>query len=403
MSLSTKNKFDVCVLGGAGHVGLPLSLVFADKGFNTVIYDMNTAVMEQISRGNMPFMEEGGEAFLKKVLAGDKLSLTHQKDVIAHAKVLIITIGTPVDEFLNPVYRVMTDLIEPLLQYLNDQLIILRSTVCPGVTSWLADFLKKHGKACRVAFCPERVVQGYAIEEIQSLPQIISGTTAEAEEMAANLFSKISPDIVRLQPIEAEFAKLFSNAYRYIQFAVTNQFYMLASNAGLDYSRILDGMMHNYSRMKLMPSAGFAAGPCLFKDTMQLAAYGNNQFTIGMNAMAINEGLPLFMVDQIDQRYGQELKHLTVGLLGLAFKPNSDDPRSSLSYKMKKILSFRAKAVITTDPHVVGDPDNVPLEEVIAKADLLILCVPHSKYKTLDVKTKPVVDIWNFLGKGSQI
>ena len=396
-----KKNFDICVLGGAGHVGLPLALVFADKGFETLIYDLNIDVMDRISKGIMPFIEEGGEALLNKVLLGGKLTLTHERKNIANSNIFIITIGTPVDEFLNPVFRVMTDLMEPLLEYLSDQTIILRSTVCPGVTDWFANYLAKHGKQCKVAFCPERVIQGRGIEEIQFLPQIISGTTKEAEDIAAALFNKITKDIVRMQPIEAEFAKLFSNAYRYIQFAISNQFYMLATNAGLDYSRILDGMMYNYSRMKSMPSAGFAAGPCLFKDTMQLVAYGNNQFPIGMNAMAINEGLPLFVLDQINQRY--QLKHLTVGLLGLAFKPNSDDPRSSLSYKMKKMLSFRAKRVMTTDPYVICDPDNLPLEQVIIDSDLLILCVPHTGYKGLDMKNKPIVDIWNFFGKGTQI
>ncbi|HLB41679.1 MAG TPA: nucleotide sugar dehydrogenase [Gammaproteobacteria bacterium] len=396
-----KKKFDICVLGGAGHVGLPLALIFADKGFETLIYDLNVSVMDKISQGIMPFMEEGGEALLNKVLVGGKLTLTNEKKNIADSTILVITIGTPVDEFLNPVFRVMTDLMKPLLEYLNEQTIILRSTVCPGVTDWLAHYLEKHGKKCKVAFCPERVIQGRGIEEIQFLPQIISGTTQEAEDAAALIFNKITKDIVRMKPMEAEFAKLFSNAYRYIQFAISNQFYMLATNAGLDYSRILDGMMYNYFRMESMPSAGFAAGPCLFKDTMQLAAYGNNQFPIGMNAMAINEGLPLFVLDQINQRY--QLKGLTVGLLGLAFKPNSDDPRSSLSYKMKKILSFRAKRVITTDPHVISDLDNLPLARVIDDSDLLILCVPHEAYKNLDLKNKPIVDIWNFFGKGAQI
>lgn len=396
-----QKKFDICVLGGAGHVGLPLALVFADKGYNTLIYDLNSEVLQKIARGNMPFMEFGGEALLNKILQSGKLSLTSARSCIAESKILIITIGTPVDEFLNPVFRVMTDLMEPLLQYLNDQTIILRSTVCPGVTDWLAGYLKKRGKQCQIAFCPERVVQGHAIEEIQSLPQIISGTTKEAEDIAATLFSEITKDIVRLQPIEAEFSKLFSNAYRYMQFAISNQFFMLATNAGLDYSRILDGMKYNYSRMQSMPGAGFAAGPCLFKDTMQLAAYGNNQFAIGMDAMAINEGLPLFILDQLGRQC--ELHNLKIGLLGLAFKPNSDDPRSSLSYKLKKMLLFKANAVFTTDPYVKSDPDNLPLEYVINQSDLLVLCVPHTMYKNIDVKNKPIVDIWNFFGKGTKI
>lgn len=394
-------QFDICVLGGAGHVGLPLALVLADKGYDVLVYDVNISVLKTIAQGRMPFMEVGGEELLHKILQKGNFYLTDKKQLISQSKILIITIGTPVDEFLNPVFRVMTDLMEPLLPYLSHQTIILRSTVCPGVADWLSNYLQKKQKCCQIAFCPERVVQGRAIEEIQSLPQIVSGTTKEAEDIAVKLFSVITKDVVVLKPIEAEFAKLFSNAYRYIQFAISNQFYMLATNAGLDYARILEGMKHNYSRMQSMPGAGFAAGPCLFKDTMQLAAYGNNQFAIGMDAMAINEGLPLFILDRLLRHY--RLQDLTVGLLGLAFKADSDDPRSSLSYKLKKMLLFRAHHVITTDPYVSVDPNNLPLEHVIQKSDLLILCVPHGVYKDLNLHGKLIVDIWNFFGKGTFI
>jgi len=204
---------------------------------------------------------------------------------------------------------------------------------------------------------------------------------------------------VRLAPIEAELAKVFTNAYRYIQFAVTNQFYMIASAAKLDYYRILDGMKRNYPRSKHFPLAGFAAGPCLFKDTMQLASFYRNQFGLGFQAMLVNEGMPQFIVDRLDAV--NPLDQMTVGLLGMAFKAESDDPRFSLSYKLKKILTFRAKAVLTTDPYVKSDPALLGLDEVIRRSDVLILCVPHNAYRGLNLEHKIVVDIWNFWGMGS--
>jgi UDP-N-acetyl-D-mannosaminuronic acid dehydrogenase len=253
----------------------------------------------------------------------------------------------------------------------------------------------------RLAFCPERIVEGHAIEELQALPQIVSGTTTEAENEAAALFCLIAPEVVRLAPIEAELAKVFTNAYRYIHFAVTNQFYMIATAANLDYYRILDGMKRNYPRSRDFPLAGLAAGPCLFKDTMQLASFYRNQFGLGFQAMLVNEGMPQFIVDRLDATY--PLDRMTVGLLGMAYKAESDDPRFSLSYKLKKILTIRSKAVLTTDPFVKNDSALLELEEVIQRSDVLILCVPHNVYRGLNLKQKVVVDIWNFWGMGSLV
>ena len=400
MNESTSNEqYDVCVVGGAGHVGLPLALVFANHGKRTLIYDLNAGVMGRIQGGEVPFMEDGGEEHLKAALESGNLFFTNDAAQVGRASTLIITIGTPVDEFLNPVYEAMSKCIDAFVPHLSDdQLVILRSTVPPGVTDWLHRYLKEKGVSAKLAFCPERVVQGKAIAEIQSLPQIVSGATADAEDAAADLFAGLGAKIVRMKPMEAEFAKLFCNAYRYINFAITNQFYMMVESAGMDYDRVLQGMKQDYDRMAGLPPAGLAAGPCLFKDTLQLCSFYENQFSLGFDAMMVNEGLPLFMVRNIEKEHN--LLESTVGLLGMAFKPNSDDTRSSLSYKLKKILHPRAKRVICTDPHVTTDPSLLSLEETIEQSDILILCVPHAAYRELDLKGKPVVDIWNFFPKG---
>jgi UDP-N-acetyl-D-mannosaminuronic acid dehydrogenase len=391
---------DICVVGGAGHVGLPLSIVFAAKKRRVLIYDVNQESMDIIRSGRMPFMEHGAEPLLREMLAQGLLTFTNKADDIAQAKTLVITIGTPVDEFLSPSLRVMTRCFDDLFPFLSEeQLIVIRSTVYPGVTESMAEYARAKGKRLKLAFCPERILEGHAIQELQSLPQIISGTTPQAEEDAARLFSLIAPEVVRLSPMEAELAKVFTNSYRYIQFAVTNQFYMIASAAGVDYYRILEGMKRNYPRSKDFPTAGLTAGPCLFKDTMQLASFYRNQFGLGFQAMLVNEGMPQFIVDKLAATYN--LEEMTIGLLGMAFKAGSDDPRFSLSYKVKKILTFRAKAVLTTDPFVRSDPALLPLEEVLRKSDILILCAPHQEYRNLNLGHKVLVDIWNFWGQGS--
>jgi UDP-N-acetyl-D-mannosaminuronic acid dehydrogenase len=390
-----QSEADICIVGGAGHVGLPLSLVFASKGLRVRIFDIDHRALDTIARGTMPFMEQGAQPLLDAALRSGRLELTPNPAAVAGASTVILTIGTPIDEFLNPTLRMIKQCVDTLLPHLSDgQLIVLRSTVYPTVTDWLSKYLAQHGKRILIAFCPERIVQGHAIDELQTLPQIVSGTTPEAEEAAARLFGTIAPSIVRLTPTEAEFAKLFSNAFRYIEFAVANQFYTMATTAGVDYYRVIQGMQEGYARAANMPRAGLAAGPCLFKDTMQLAAFSKNEFSIGHAAMLVNEGLPSFLVDQMRQRY--PLESLTVGILGMAFKANNDDRRSSLSYKMKRLLSFHAGTVLTTDPYVSDDPELVPLDEVVRRSDILVLCAPHRDYLTLDTTGKSIVDVWNF-------
>ena len=387
---------DVTVVGGAGHVGIPLVLAFAEAGLTVNINDLNETALATLRSGKLPFIEHGAAPLLARALAGNKLLFTSSPDAIDRTGPVVITIGTPVDEFLNPVQKEVQNCVDSLLPHIaDDQLLILRSTVYPGTTEWLHDYLKRLGRRNGVAFCPERVVQGYGIKELGEMPQIVSATSPEAEKEASEIFRRIAPELVIVKPIEAEFAKLFNNAYRYIEFAASNQFYMIAKSAGADYRAIMRAMKQNYPRARSFPGPGFSAGPCLFKDTMQLAAYARNQFGLGHAAMQVNEGLVLQLVD--DLRRGYEISSMTVGLLGMAFKAEIDDTRASLSYKLKHALEICARRVLTTDPFVTTDPNILPFDHVVDHSDLLILCAPHSVYGEADLKGKPVVDIWGFL------
>jgi len=393
---TTVENAHVTVVGGAGHVGIPLVLALSEARMRVNVNDLNQASLDTLKNGRLPFIEHGAEAALARALEGNRLVFTNGPELISRGGPVIITIGTPIDEFLNPVRRVVQECVDALLPQLADgQLLVLRSTVFPGTTDWLASYLEAKQRKLQVAFCPERVVQGYGLEELRVMPQIVSGVTPEAEHAAVALFERIAPEVVVLSPQEAEFAKLFANAYRYIEFAATNEFYLIAKSAGIDYQRVLAGMKHNYPRLKTMPRPGFAAGPCLVKDTMQLSAFASNRFGLGHAALLVNEGLVLHVVDDIKRRH--KLADIKVGLLGMAFKAEIDDIRASLSYKFKKVLSGQARAVLTTDPFVTDDPDLLPLDRVIAESDLMILCTPHGIYRDTDFKGKPLFDVWGHL------
>jgi UDP-N-acetyl-D-mannosaminuronic acid dehydrogenase len=393
--------YDVVVVGGAGHVGLPLAIAFASRGLKVCIYDINEKSVATVLGGELPFREEGAQVVLREVLDDGSLTATTDDRVIGDGEHVVVVIGTPVDEHLNPDPHAVPKALRAGRHHLRaGQLVVLRSTVYPGVTKRVEKMLSDEKVHVDVAFCPERIAEGKAMEELFDLPQIVSARTPEVRERAAVLFRHLTPSIVELEPEEAELAKLFTNTWRYIKFAAANQFFVMANDHGLDYDVIRKALSVDYPRAADMPGAGFAAGPCLFKDTMQLAAFTDNSFVLGHSAMLVNEGLPLYLVSRLEAKH--DLENLTVGILGMAFKGESDDIRSSLSYKLKRILEFRAGRVLCTDPYVTVDETLDSLEDVLAQSDVLIIGAPHREYRSISTSTE-VVDVWNLLGRGTTV
>lgn len=392
---------DVVVIGGGGHVGLPLAIALASRGAHVAIYDVSADAVERVERAELPFIEPGAQEPLEEAVRSGRLTASTDPAVVATGANVIVVIGTPVDEHLNPDPNAIPKSLAQCSPFFRaGQLLVLRSTVYPGVTALVERMVTELGLDMDVAFCPERIAEHKAMEELFSLPQIVSSRTDRGRERASQLFSLLTDSLVQLEPEEAELAKLFTNTWRYIKFAAANQFYMMANDRGLDFDRIRNGLAQDYPRAADMPGAGFAAGPCLFKDAMQLAAFSDNQFALGHSAMLINEGLPLYLVSRLEQQY--DLASMTVGILGMAFKGGSDDIRSSLSYKLRRVLAFKAKEVLTTDPYVEVDEQLLPLEEVVERSDLLIIATPHKDYRDL-VTDKPVADVWNLLGNGVRV
>jgi UDP-N-acetyl-D-mannosaminuronic acid dehydrogenase len=395
----TRFEYDVAVVGGCGHVGLPLALAFASRGLDVRIYDVNATAVDVVNAGQMPFEEPGASEVLTSVIGG-RLVASTDPAVLSGAEHVVFVVGTPIDEHLNPDPLEVTRAVLGVSSHLRDgQLIVLRSTLFPGSTAKIEQQLAAEGVPVEVAFCPERIAEGKAMTELFELPQLVAARTETVTARAARLFGHLTEETVPVTPEEAELAKLFTNTYRYLKFAAANQLYKIANDHGLDYERIRSAITYHYPRAADLPRAGFAAGPCLLKDTMQLAAFNNNDFLLGHASMTMNEGLPLYVVERMAARW--DLATTRVGLLGMAFKGESDDIRSSLSYKLRRILRFRAASVLCTDPYVKDD-DLVGLESVLADSDVLVVGAPHRAYAELSTNL-PVVDIWGIHGEGVRV
>jgi len=400
--MSGATDLDVVVLGGAGHVGLPLSLVLADTGARVGIFDLDAPKLDRLMAGEMPFMESGADVLLARVLASGRLEVSAEPSMIARADAVIVVIGTPVDEFLGPSMTVFERSADEIVPFLRpNALIVMRSTVYPGTTAYVKQRFADHGRVVDVAFCPERIAEGRALEELRTLPQIIGADDQRSGDRAEAVFARFASTFIRTTTREAELAKLFTNTWRYMKFAIANQFLMIADQAGVDYTNVLRAVRQDYPRAADLPGPGFAAGPCLFKDTMQLASFTSDHFPLGQAAMQVNEGLPAFIANRLRARYG-DLAGRRIGILGMAFKAESDDPRASLSYKLRKLLIWAGAEVLATDPYV-RDDRLVPLDDVLARAEILVLGAPHRAYAGLEVGSRDVIDIWGAMGGGIQL
>jgi UDP-N-acetyl-D-mannosaminuronic acid dehydrogenase len=390
---------DIVVVGGAGHVGLPFSLKLAESGARVGIYDIADSTLERIAGGQMPFLETGAQDLLQSILPTGRLIMSVDAGILRGVDTVIVVIGTPIDEFLNPSMTIFDDTVQQLAPSLSDgALVILRSTVYPGTTARVARALADYGRTVDVAFCPERIAEGKALEELSALPQIVGADDERIHARAEAVFHRMGTETLRTSTKEAELAKLFTNAWRYMKFAVANQFFMMAHAADVDYNQVLHAIRHHYPRAQDLPGPGLAAGPCLLKDTMQLAAFTSDHFAMGQAAMQINEGLPAYVVASMERRFGN-LDGRNVGILGMAFKAESDDIRASLSYKLRKLLIWAGADVRSTDPYV-GDLRLESLEVVLQKSDILVVGAPHQIYRNLKLPSDKLVDVWGITDAG---
>jgi UDP-N-acetyl-D-mannosaminuronic acid dehydrogenase len=392
---------EIVVVGGAGHVGLPLSLAFADAGFRVRILDTSRTVLAEIAAGNAPFLEPGTDVLIRRFVSTDRLSLSSAAAAVSGADTVIVAVSLS-DERRWSSVAALDETMDALAPHLAQRaLVVLRNTVYPGTTARVRERLRASGLEVDVVFCPERLVQGRALEELHSLPQIVGADDEPSGARADALFRRLGIETVHSTSIEAELAKLVANGWRYISFAAANEFWMLANAAGVDYGNVLRVVRHDYPRAQGLPGPGFAAGPCLVKDTVGLAAFAGPNGALLRAALDVNEELPASVVARMEERFGP-LAGRHIGLLGMAFKAGSDDMRGAASGRLHELLRARGATVLRTDPYV-SDPANLPLSEVLEKAEILVIATPHAAYRELDPPQARLVDIWGITRAGIRV
>jgi UDP-N-acetyl-D-mannosaminuronic acid dehydrogenase len=397
-------RHDVSIIG-LGRIGLPLALTFADSGLSVLGVDKDQDRLAALGERRMPFKEPGTD----EVLARVDLELSTRAADAAQADAIVLTLGTPamshIEIDIGAIRSVLDDLL-PLVR--PEQLIVLRSTVAPGTTEFVAGYLEKHrgfrvGEDLFVAHVPERIAADRFMEEISTLPCIIGGIGEASGERAAKLFEPLGAPIVQTTPVQAELAKIWTNILRYATFALPNLLMMDCERYGANVFDVIELINRDYPRGG-MKAPGFTAGTCLRKDF----AFSEERSSAPGMLLAVSrvhETVPLFLVDGVKRRFGGSIRERRVAVLGLAFKSDTDDERDSLSHKLIRLLDRELADVTVHDP-VVATPTS-SFEEAVTGADVVIVATNHSEYSTpeslrtiaeLAGRDCLVVDPWNALG-----
>ena len=389
---------------GVGRVGLPLALYFAEHNQKVIGVDVDENRIKALQKGAMPFHEEGAAPLLRKHINRLFTVTSNAQDAVKSSDAIILTLGTPVDEHVNPVFSQIENVLASIAPFLKkDQILVLRSTVTPGTTEYIKRFIEsktkfKIGKDFFLAFCPERIAQGFSIQELKEIPTIIGTLDKKSAEKVEGLFRKVTDKILHTDARSAELAKLFTNMYRYINFAIANEFMMIADAHDRDIYEIINAVNKDYKRGGLKVP-GFTAGPCLFKDGFFLT--NRIPFTeLIINSWKLNESVPAYLIEKI--RKIKKLENCKVAILGLTFKKNSDDTRDALSFKAKKIFLAEGSNVELHDPYVKKES----IEKVLKNADVVFIAMDHDFYRNMDkgiikknAKSDALIcDIWNLNG-----
>lgn len=390
---------------GIGRVGLPFALALADAGCRVIGVDKNPLVVESLRAGRMPFLEDGADELLARHLE-KSFHPTLDIATLAKADIIVLTPGTPVDENMNPVLRELEACVAGLVPILHrGQTIVLRSTVSPGTTDFVRKLVEAEtplrcGKDFFLSHCPERIAEGRALQELKTIPQIVGADDPESLDRSVALFDRLGVQSLRTDSLSAELAKLYSNMYRYINFAIANEFMVITQSYGRDAYHVTDLVNRGYKRGGLA-SPGFTAGPCLYKDGFFLISHIPFADLIS-TSWRINESMPLFLVSQLSQI--RPLSGARVALLGMAFKADIDDVRESLSFKVRKAF-LRERATVTAhDPY--APRFQRPLEEVLEGANVIFIAQRHAPYREPGFRAALrsadpdaiVCDLWNVLG-----
>jgi len=408
----------ICVIG-MGFVGLTLSVVLAECGHEVLGIEINMNTVDRLNSGSAHFFEKGLNSRLSKVISNKTLKISGDISECRDCRFFIITVGTPLDTEGSPRSDMVERAAKQVASVMKDEsVVILRSTVKLGTTRHnVLPILEETGKKFHLAFCPERTIEGNALEELRTLPQICGGLTCEDSWSAAQLFQSLTPTTIRVSSLEAaELLKLLDNSYRDLFFAFGNEVAQICDAVSLSADEVIKAGNLGYPRTNIA-KPGLVGGPCLGKDPhILIDGLKNYNYTPKLieYSRRLNEQLPGYVVKKLSpclQRFSHPLK---IAICGMAFKgkPETDDLRGSPSkLVINEFKSAFPGATVVVQDFACTKADlesfsgckAVDIAEAFRDAHLVIIANNNAKYESLDIDPlfKSMIregvfyDLWN--------
>lgn len=416
----TLRDHNICIVG-LGYVGLTLAVSMAGAGFRVHGVEINPAVLGALRQDRAHFLEIGLDRQLAEQIRAGRLSFDSDFAAEMTATAYIVTVGTPVGLDKRTSFESIRNVVSGIARVLRDgDMVILRSTVMVGTTrDVVKPILDATGRTYDLAFCPERTLEGKALLELRTLPQIVGGIDVSSTFRASQMFSFLTPSVVRVSdPETAEMVKLVNNSQRDYLFGFANEIAAICDELGLSAAEVIASGNLGYPRANL-PMPGPVGGPCLEKDPYILAQSLDGLDYVPeltLTARRWNERMPIRAVHTIAAAYRRRAGRdpARVAVVGLAFKgqPETDDLRGTMAIPVIQTLRdiFPETRLIGWDPVVkpnatrgLGLDPAADLEEAFAESAIVVIQSNHECFARMDVldlsarMTRPgiVYDFWN--------
>ena len=377
---------------GLGYVGLPLSSLLAVKN-DVVGFDVDSGKIESIRKGNIPIREPDLEKYLKSAISSGKLKVTADPSEIRDTDVKIITVGTPYNEKTDFIdYSQLESSLDLVIPYLKPMdVLILKSTVPPGTTMGMVKSrIESAGfrvpEDIGLVFSPERMIEGQAIRDFQSLPKIIGASDDRSFGITKQILSELGGKIIRVsKPETAETVKMVDNYSRYVFLGLVNELALACEKIGVDVLEVIRSAKEDYPRNAglLIPGPG-VGGSCLNKDPFILRGIMRTsglELEMVRSAGTINTMIPNHVADLVS-RYRSSG---SVTMLGVAFKSDTDDTRFTPSFTIRDDLSKKGFIVRMADPFVTGKDIYRDPYSASEGSDILLVVTDHSDYRKIDL------------------
>lgn len=409
----TKNYRPVCVVG-LGYIGLPTAAILADHGVRTVGMDVSQGTVDAVNQGELPFVEPGLREVLKRTVEEGTLSASL---VVPEAEVYILAVPTPFTDsqsadltFIEKAARS----IAPRLK--GDELVILESTSPPGTTEHIhavlvAERPDLEQNGLLVAHCPERVLPGKIMTEMITNDRIIGGLTPEAAVAASDLYRNFcTGEMLLTDARTAEMAKLTENSFRDVNIAFANELSLICDKLKINVWELIE-LANHHPRVNILQPGPGVGGHCIAVDPWFIVDAAPQEARLIRTARETNDAKPEWVLGRIEQAVEAAGRRVTVGLFGLAFKPNIDDLRESPSLQIAEKLAERASDVeiLAVEPHIDELPSSLSkyahlhltrTDEALVRADIAVLLVDHDVFKAVSrtqLEGKTIIDsrgIW---------